>query len=309
MNQTRPDGLKCIAARYAAFTLIELLVVIAIIAILAAILFPVFAQAREKARQSACLSNCKQIGIAAMMYSQDYDEILPQTGYRGPCNPPNDGNFTASVDTVYSGQQSFPIASGPYIKNWNIFACPSDSEQGGFNKPDAFCFEEQLRVGNVPGYYPGIRLVPDALGKALPLSYAGNYFLNKSYTFTAAEGGPTTARGDAFAMAGQADLRAPANVFYITDVGSFPTPGAAGTWQFAGWYIAPGYGNTGTSVRWAKGGRHAGGRNWVFCDGHAKWTKDPPFVRPGGTKKTDVEIRAEYRKIGIYTNYAHETNQ
>src|SRR4051795_4823310 len=60
-----------------AFTLIELLVVIAIIAILAAILFPVFAQAREKARQSACLSNAKQLGLALNMYAQDYDEVIP----------------------------------------------------------------------------------------------------------------------------------------------------------------------------------------------------------------------------------------
>lgn len=59
------------------FTLIELLVVIAIIVILAAILFPVFATAREKARQAACLSNLKQIGLGAMMYAQDYDESLP----------------------------------------------------------------------------------------------------------------------------------------------------------------------------------------------------------------------------------------
>jgi len=59
------------------FTLIELLVVIAIIAILAAILFPVFARAREKARQTSCLSNMKQIGLAFMMYTQDYDETLP----------------------------------------------------------------------------------------------------------------------------------------------------------------------------------------------------------------------------------------
>ena len=62
------------------FTLIELLVVIAIIAILAAILFPVFAQARESARKSSCLSNARQIGLAAMMYAQDWDEILPETG-------------------------------------------------------------------------------------------------------------------------------------------------------------------------------------------------------------------------------------
>ena len=74
--------------RNQAFTLIELLVVIAIIAILAAILFPVFAQAREKARQTSCLSNAKQIGLASQMYDQDYDEILPETGWQGHCSDP-----------------------------------------------------------------------------------------------------------------------------------------------------------------------------------------------------------------------------
>src|SRR5215470_12889769 len=66
------------------FTLIELLVVIAIIAILAAILFPVFAQAREKARQTSCLSNNKQIGLSALMYSQDYDELYALGAVQGP---------------------------------------------------------------------------------------------------------------------------------------------------------------------------------------------------------------------------------
>src|SRR5687768_4984553 len=73
------------------FTLIELLVVIAIIAILAAILFPVFAQAREKARQTACLSNCKQMGTGAMLYAQDYDEIMPPWSLFWACAAPQPG--------------------------------------------------------------------------------------------------------------------------------------------------------------------------------------------------------------------------
>src|SRR5213596_3501303 len=70
-------GRKMKRPRAGGFTLIELLVVIAVIAVIAAILFPVFAQAREKARQPACLSNPKQIGTAALMYTEDYDDVLP----------------------------------------------------------------------------------------------------------------------------------------------------------------------------------------------------------------------------------------
>jgi prepilin-type N-terminal cleavage/methylation domain-containing protein len=80
---------SAVTKRVSGFTLIELLVVIAIIAILAAILFPVFAQAREKARQTACLSNSKQMALGLAQYTQDYDEQLPFGGYNcGTCTSP-----------------------------------------------------------------------------------------------------------------------------------------------------------------------------------------------------------------------------
>jgi prepilin-type N-terminal cleavage/methylation domain-containing protein/prepilin-type processing-associated H-X9-DG protein len=116
------------------FTLIELLVVIAIIAILAAILFPVFAQARDKARAASCLSNVKQMTLAFNMYAQDYDENLPfwapQCHGNGAGAAPcvNVGGDASLVSANYHGSL-WAYALQPYIKNYNIFACPSDSEK------------------------------------------------------------------------------------------------------------------------------------------------------------------------------------
>lgn len=133
--------------RRRAFTLIELLVVIAIIAILAAILFPVFAQAREKARATQCLSNCKQLATAVYMYVQDYDETYSPNLYI-------QGNVTYTFYDLH----------GPYIKNTQVFVCPSD--------PTAMFWNQFLQTCGYP--WTG--------ANNLKFSYNGNYCLfNNGY--------------------------------------------------------------------------------------------------------------------------------
>ena len=110
------------------FTLIELLVVIAIIAILASILFPVFAKAREKARQTSCLANEKQICLAILMYSQDYDEMMPAAG-------------DAVANAQWPGMNALVY---PYIKNVQIFMCPSAKRDQGQPNPCSYFFNGVL---------------------------------------------------------------------------------------------------------------------------------------------------------------------
>jgi prepilin-type N-terminal cleavage/methylation domain-containing protein/prepilin-type processing-associated H-X9-DG protein len=174
------------------FTLIELLVVIAIIAILAAILFPVFAQAREKARASTCLSNQKQVSLALSMYGQDYDETFP---------------FTIAQDPNTKAEIWWEDLVSPYIKASNvggILSCPSATSRGFAYSMNWALGGRSLATVQAPAdlimtgdgaQAPQLALKTDGLARALPyLSYTligtGEKFWNPAPNFRTPKGDP-----------------------------------------------------------------------------------------------------------------------
>ena len=247
MHQTRRN----------AFTLIELLVVIAIIAILAAILFPVFAQAREKARTSSCLSNVKQQTMGHLMYWQDYDEtVMPD-------------QWNNSNPQWWLGSAYWPQLIQPYTKNWQIERCPSEPINP-FGIWDA---------GSPYGWYYNWMRWP-AYG------YNWNY-LNQSDCSVWLPGGYPIV---------SAKIAQPAGTVLLTDSKYVGTSGGyytseqvdspaaiwapdCCTWSNGGWGVGSWGDDYNFSTHPTYTGpvsiRHTEGTNVSFCDGHAK------FMKPG----------------------------
>jgi len=236
-------------SKNSAFTLIELLVVIAIIAILAAILFPVFAQAREKARQTTCLSNNKESALAMLMYVQDYDEDLAPCWNMNQAGPGDCSNWFnwpmwhSWVELVY-----------PYTKNLPMFQCPDN------NLPPIWS-GQFFNVRNV-GFWPGMGLNYQYLSPTNGGDWCDRVGKNDS-------GINSPAATVLFAEAGEGENSGGGIVSCVIDPPDGATASSAGrTEGWGGWGI--------DGVLGPHGGvspRHSGksGGNLALCDGHVKF--------------------------------------
>jgi len=230
--------------RRSGFTLIELLVVIAIISILAAILFPVFSQAREKARQTSCLSNIKQLSLGLLMYAQDYDDKLPTYFWsEGDAGIPNSTTWWGGIE--------------PYVRNTQIYACPSSALPGHHTF--------QVWIDNTPGF---------ANAPNLSINYGYNELIGN------VAGGMKMARLNADVA--NTVLLADCTSTWIGGYWSLSFPARAKLYRVA--YADGDFPCGCPPADPAAQGRavHNGGSNLGFADGHAKWVNSEQVVTVSG---------------------------
>ncbi|MGO8670158.1 MAG: DUF1559 domain-containing protein [Capsulimonadaceae bacterium] len=269
-------------SRRAAFTLIELLVVIAIISILMALLFPVFASAREKARQISCLSNMRQVGMALMMYVDDYDDYYPQehpTAMNPAVGVAPAGDFDGSLEGTDYGspfQKIMPYVAGGSNPNASIqqalYICPDDADPHGNTIPAC--------AGNPSTPAPGIT----------------SYLINAYFLFGLNE----------------AKVLTPSNTIYVAErnkqfcdvhvhpwlgevfdnsadmnpvLGQTPIPTC----------LATPMASLGISIDGffaIQSNRHNGGANYLFADGHAKWELYSTTIAPAQNQECFGQYQA-----------------
>jgi prepilin-type N-terminal cleavage/methylation domain-containing protein len=227
------------------FTLIELLVVIAIIAILAAIMFPVFAQAREKGRQAVCISNMKQIGLALSLYSPDFDDTLPFACKSG----------TAS----WAGRPTWLMLVAPYIpvslttgintsNSVKIFNCPTNTTP----VPQFVIDNGHFGLSSYSANAAVMDMLDDGDGDMDEDLDRDGYYGGKSLSFI-------TNPSDTIALCEDHEI-SPSGTLGTIGCGSWSTVFTGKT--YIAWVPIGG-----------TKGYHMGGDNWIFCDGHVKWMR------------------------------------
>jgi prepilin-type N-terminal cleavage/methylation domain-containing protein len=249
--------------RRQAFTLIELLVVVAVIAILAALLFPVFAQAREKARAGVCISHARQIGMAMMMYEQDHDELLLPSfmGTGKPRQPDSPDPFQRWANILMWTQ-----LLQPYLKNQQVLYCPS--------------FNERVYIEN--GAHPSCD------GPEIRSFFPARFYYSHYGVAFSAVFGACTAEQPRTAYAGNgpgraqktlADVARPAETAMLMDNATFEAGNLSGVYTVFG--CEGGWRGAGQS-------RHHLGCTYIFVDGHAKLMalnpdREPVIPCPGAS--------------------------
>ncbi len=239
-----------------AFTLIELLVVIAIIAILAAILFPVFAQAREKARQTSCASNQKQLVLGVLQYVQDYDETFPLTLFNNDTPSSVTTPWDATPTANPNARKSFwSNAVEPYIKAFGVYSCPSTEERSDIFGVDSVASKGVTFSYTLNGYLNAYSMgqVPDPSSTIMVSEGLGKINMPR------------------FANAFPLAIDSSGNIMPTFSPGNLDQDASCST--AAGAY---GFGFNYDYSWWV----HNGGSNYAYIDGHVKFAKNPSQNSP-----------------------------